>query len=162
MYKVGIITTSDKGARGEREDKSARVIREIVESEGWEVVNYQVIPDDFSIIKETLIQFSDQEKLNLVFTTGGTGMAPRDNTPEATKTIIEREVPGLPEVMRAESLKITPRAMLSRAVSGIRHQTLIINLPGSPKGVQECLEVIMQALPHGMELLLGRGGDCAR
>jgi len=162
MYSVGILTMSDKGARGEREDKSAEVIRKIVCDAGWSLKVYQVIPDDLENIKETLIRYCDQEKLDLVLTTGGTGLGPRDNTPEATKAVTEREVPGLAEAMRMESLKKTPRAMLSRAVAGIRYRTLIINLPGSPKGVKECLEAIMPALPHGLEIMTGRGGECAR
>jgi len=162
VYRVGILTLSDKGARGEREDKSAGVIRDIISRMQWEVAAYQVIPDDLEIIKETLIHYCDQEKLDLVLTTGGTGLGPRDNTPEATRAVIEREVPGLAEVMRLESLKKTSRAMLSRAVAGIRHRTLIVNLPGSPKGAQECLEAIMPALPHGLEIMTGRGGECAR
>lgn len=162
MYRVGIVTMSDKGSRGEREDKSAPAIREIVERMQWEVAAYRVIPDDLETIKETLIEYCDREKLDLVLTTGGTGLGPRDNTPEATLAVIEREVPGLAEVMRLESLKKTPRAMLSRAVAGIRHRTLIINLPGSPKGAKECLEAIMPALPHGLEIMTGRGGECAR
>lgn len=160
MWRVGIITASDKGSRGEREDKSAQVIREMVVSIGGEVVSYHIIPDDLNVLKETLITMVDRDKLDLILTTGGTGFGPRDNTPEATRAIIEREVPGIPEVMRLESLKETPRAMLSRAVAGIRHRTLIINLPGSPKGVRECLEAVLPALSHGLEILSGRGGEC--
>lgn len=162
MYKVGIITMSDKGSRGEREDKSAGVIKEITGQMGWETVVYRIVPDDMDIIQEELINCCDQERLDLVLTTGGTGLSPRDNTPEATRAVIEREVPGIAEAMRAESMKKTSRAMLSRAVAGIRHRTLIINLPGSPKAVKECLEAILPALPHGLEILTGRGGECAR
>ncbi|MTI84905.1 MAG: molybdopterin adenylyltransferase [Firmicutes bacterium] len=162
MYRVGIITMSDKGSRGEREDKSAGAIREVIGSQGWEVTSYRIIPDDLDTIQETLINYCDQECLDLVLTTGGTGLGPRDNTPEATLGVIERVVPGIAEVMRMESLQKTSRAMLSRAVAGIRHRTLIINLPGSPKAVKECLEAIMPALPHGLEILTGRGGECAR
>ncbi len=162
MYRVGIITMSDKGSRGEREDKSAGAIREVIGSQGWKVTSYRIIPDDLDTIQETLISFCDQESLDLVLTTGGTGLGPRDNTPEATLGVIERVVPGIAEVMRMESLQKTSRAMLSRAVAGIRHRTLIINLPGSPKAVKECLEAIMHALPHGLEILTGRGGECAR
>jgi len=162
LYNVGIITMSDKGSRGEREDKSAGAIREVIGSQGWKVTSYRIIPDDLDTIQETLINYCDQECLDLVLTTGGTGLGPRDNTPEATLGVIERVVPGIAEVMRMQSLQKTSRAMLSRAVAGIRHRTLIINLPGSPKAVKECLEAIMPALPHGLEILTGRGGECAR
>lgn len=160
MFKIGIITLSDKGAQGEREDLSAGVIKEMVAGLG-DVVAYLIIPDDRELIKETLIQFADVDKLDLVLTTGGTGLGPRDNTPEATQAVIHRRVPGLVEAMRMESLKKTSRAMLSRAEAGVRRQTLIVNLPGSPKGVRECLEVILPALPHGLEILTGKAGDCA-
>ncbi|HHW44465.1 MAG TPA: molybdopterin adenylyltransferase [Desulfotomaculum sp.] len=162
MWRVGILTASDRGSRGEREDKSADVIREMVAAIDGEVVAYRLVPDDLEVLKENLITMVDRDRLDLVLTTGGTGFSPRDNTPEATRAVIEREVPGIPEAMRAESMKKTPRAMLSRAVAGIRHRTLIINLPGSPKGVRECLEVILPALPHGLEILTGRGGECGR
>ncbi|MBF7084045.1 MogA/MoaB family molybdenum cofactor biosynthesis protein [Desulfallas sp. Bu1-1] len=160
MFKVAIVTMSDKGARGEREDRSAGVIRELVEQQGWVVADYRVIPDDFDIIKETLIDLVDHGRHDLVLTTGGTGLSPRDNTPEATLAVIQREVPGLGEAMRLESMKKTNRAMLSRAVAGIRNRTLIVNLPGSPRGARECLEVILPALPHGLEILTGRAGEC--
>lgn len=160
MFKIGIITLSDKGARGEREDLSADVIREMIAGLG-EVVAYTIIPDDRELIKETLIQYADVEKMDLVLTTGGTGLGPRDNTPEATLAVIQRRVPGLVEAMRMESLKKTSRAMLSRAEAGVRRQTLIVNLPGSPKGVRECLKVILPALPHGLEILTGKTGECA-
>lgn len=162
MYKVGIVTASDKGSRGEREDKSAQVIKEMVSAIGFEVVDYMVIPDDSDVIMETLVRLCDQEKLDLVLTTGGTGFSPRDNTPEATRAVIDREVPGIPEAMRYESMKKTNRAMLSRAVAGIRHGTLIINMPGSPRAVQECLEVVLPVLPHALEILTGKGGECGR
>lgn len=160
MYRVGILTASDKGAAGQREDLSAAAIREMISRLGWRVEVYRVVPDDLDDISSALIDMVDREKLDLVLTTGGTGFSPRDNTPEATKSVIEREVPGIPEVMRAVSLKKTPRAMLSRAAAGIRKRTLIINLPGSQKAVRECLEAILDTLPHGLEILTGRSGEC--
>lgn len=159
MYKIGIITVSDKGSRGERVDESGPAIRAMVGELG-EVVSYKIVPDDIDILKETMVNMSDREKLELILTTGGTGLSQRDNTPEATLAVIEREVPGLPEAMRAESLKKTNHAMLTRAVAGVRKNTLIINLPGSVKGVRECLEVILPALPHALDILTGRGGEC--
>lgn len=161
MYRAGIVTISDKGFAGEREDKSALVIREMLGSIAATVVAYKIVPDEPDRIKEALISLVDEEKVDLILTTGGTGFSPRDNTPEATKSVIEREVPGIPEAIRWEGVKKTPRAILSRAVAGIRHQTLIINLPGSPKGVRESLEAIMPALPHGLEVLTGRSDECA-
>lgn len=160
MIRVGVITLSDKGSRGEREDKSGEVISEMIGQLGGKVEYYKIIPDDLDVIKNELIHCCDELKLNLVLTTGGTGFGPRDNTPEATKAVITREVPGIPEAMRMVSLTKTPKAMLSRAVSGIRNSSLIINLPGSPKGVRECLEVVLPVLPHGLEILLGQGGEC--
>ncbi|MEW6662346.1 MAG: MogA/MoaB family molybdenum cofactor biosynthesis protein [Bacillota bacterium] len=161
-FKVGIITASDKGARGEREDLSAGVIKEMIASVGGMVEAYQVVPDEREMLKDIMVQFADNLKLDLVLTTGGTGFSPRDITPEATREVVDRLVPGLPEVMRHEGLKHTPQAMLSRAVAGIRGQTLIINLPGSPKGVRECLQAILLALPHGIAILKGTAGECAR
>jgi len=162
MFSVGIITASDKGAKGERQDLSGQVIRELVEDAGGKVAQYIVIPDEFKLIKETLIDYSDAKKLDLILTTGGTGLGPRDNTPDATLEVIEKQVPGIAEVMRMESLKKTNRAMLSRAVAGIRNKSLIINLPGSPKAVQECLEIILPAIPHGIAIMKGETGECGR
>lgn len=162
MYTVGIITASDKGSRGEREDKSGVVIREIMEAKGYEVKCYRIIADEQHLLEEAMIQMADQDKVNLILTTGGTGFSLRDRTPEATITVCDRMAPGIPEAMRAYSLQITNRAMLSRAVAGIRNQTLIVNMPGSPKAVKESLECILEPLFHGIAILLGDTGECAR
>lgn len=162
MYKVGVLTLSDKGSKGEREDLSGQIIKELVGQIQGQVAVYEVIPDDKELIKNKLISWSDELRLNLILTTGGTGLSPRDFTPNATLEVIEYEVPGIAETMRSESMKKTSRAMLSRAVAGVRGRTLIINLPGSPKGVRECLEVILEALPHGLDVLQGQVEDCAR
>ncbi len=159
--RVAILTMSDKGASGERVDTSGPEIRSIVEAEGATVMYYEVIPDEQYEIEERLVRLVDFEDADLVLTTGGTGFSPRDVTPEATLAVIERNVPGFVEAIRHASLKITPHAMLSRAVSGIRAQTLIINLPGSPKAVRESLQVIMPALPHGLQILKCQTGECA-
>ncbi len=154
--KLGILTLSDRSARGERADASGPVIREFAVARwGAVIVRAQIIPDDFNLIRDTLIEWCDQLHLEVIFTTGGTGFAPRDVTPEATRAVIERDAPGLAEAMRAASLMVTPHAMLSRAVCGLRGRTLIINLPGSPKAVQENLETIAPALPHAVQLLRG-------
>jgi len=160
--KVGILTASDKGSRGERTDETVKVISDIIRQAGGEVTDYVMVPDERSLISANLIRMSDQLQLDLVLTTGGTGFSPRDVTPEATLDVIERQVPGIPEAMRLKSLEITPRAMLSRAMAGIRGKTLIINLPGSPKGAAECLDVILPVLGHALEILRGDSGDCAR
>lgn len=162
MYKVGIITASDKASAGERMDQSAGVIEEYMNTMGWSVVSYKVVPDEFEVLRQELAEAADGIKLDLILTTGGTGFGPRDITPEATSAVIERPVPGIPEAMRLGSLKKTPRAMLSRATAGIRGCTLIVNLPGSPRAVRECLDIIVPALAHGLEILSGRGGECAR
>ncbi|MTI80270.1 MAG: MogA/MoaB family molybdenum cofactor biosynthesis protein [Firmicutes bacterium] len=158
--KVGILTMSDKGSRGEREDKSSEEIIEKIKQIQGQVEYYKIIPDDFDVIKEELFYCCDMLELDLVLTTGGTGFSPRDNTPEATMAVVQKQVPGIPEAMRMKSFSKTPKAMLSRAVAGIRGDTLIINLPGSPKGVRECLEVVLPVLPHGIDILTGRGGEC--
>ena len=161
MYRIGIITASDKGSRGEREDASGRLIATMLQELG-EIRSYQVVPDDAEQISREMIVMADQLGLDLILTTGGTGLGPRDVTPEATLAVVDRQVPGIAEAMRAKSLEITSRAMLSRAVAGMRNKTLIINLPGSPKGVKECLEVILPALEHGLAIMKGEASECAR
>ena len=160
MFTVGILTVSDKGSRGERENKSGEAIREILSGTGVRVAEYDIVPDEKDLISERLVKWADEGNLDVVITTGGTGLTPRDVTPEATLAVIDRFVPGFAEAMRAESLKKTPRAMLSRAVVGTRGKCLIINLPGSPKAVRECLQVILPALPHAVETLKGQAGEC--
>ncbi|MEQ8155544.1 MAG: MogA/MoaB family molybdenum cofactor biosynthesis protein [Clostridiaceae bacterium] len=162
MYSVGIITASDKGSAGERIDKSGETIREIVENAGYEVKKYIMLPDEKEKLKKEMKHMADDLEINLVLTTGGTGFSVRDITPEATKEVIERETPGISEAIRQYSMGVTKRAMLSRAVSGIRGKTLIINLPGSPKAVRESLEYIITELEHGLKILNGHEGECAR
>jgi molybdopterin adenylyltransferase len=161
--RIGIMTISDRAYSGEYEDQSGPLIREVVESRlpGGQVHLEAVVPDDFQLIKNALAKWCDDAQMDLILTTGGTGFAPRDVTPEATKAVIEREAPGLAEAMRAASLRLTPHAMLSRAVTGMRRYTLIVNLPGSPKAVQENLEVILPALPHAVALLQEAKGQTA-
>lgn len=161
MFKAAIITASDKGYKGLREDLSGPCIKKILEEANYEVVSIDVLPDERNLIADKLIELSDK-KIPLIFTTGGTGFSSRDNTPEATRDIIEKETPGISEAIRAYSLKITPRAMLSRATSGIRKQSLIINLPGSPKAVKECLDYILPTLDHGLKIMLNLDSECAR
>lgn len=162
MIRVGILTISDKGSRGEREDLSGGAIKELVKKINGEVEYYQIIPDEKNIIQEELIKAVDKLHLDLILTTGGTGLGKRDVTPEATLAIIEKEVPGISEIIRSESFKKTNRAILSRGVAGVRKESLIINLPGSPKGVRESLEIILDALPHGIEILKGQATECGR
>jgi molybdopterin adenylyltransferase len=157
--RTGILTVSDRGYRGEYRDLSGPVIRELVEQLGAAVEQEAIVPDERDAIAATLSSWADDLGLDLVLTTGGTGFAPRDVTPEATRDVIDREAPGLAEAMRAASLRITPHAMLSRAVAGIRGATLIVNLPGSPRAVRENLETILPALPHAIELLQGLKGS---
>jgi molybdopterin adenylyltransferase len=160
MFTAGILTISDKGSRGERHDKSGEAIREILSKMDARVVNYDIVPDEKELIVEKLVRWADRDNMDVVITTGGTGLTPRDVTPEATMAVVDRIVPGFAEAMRAESLKKTPHAMLSRAVVGTRGKCLIVNLPGSPKAVRECLAVILPALPHAMETLRGQAGEC--
>lgn len=162
MFRVGIIVASDKGARGERVDQSGEVIKEIMTKEGYKVIEKVIVPDDLKSLEDVMKKWSDANYIDLLLTTGGTGFSMRDNTPEATRNIVDKLVPGFSEVMRAESLKITPRAMLSRGVSGIRNFTLIINMPGSPKAVEESLGFILPALDHGLKILVGEAAECAR
>lgn len=162
MYTAGIITLSDKGAAGDREDVSGSAIREILEGAGYEVVSYKLLADEGQDLKRELIRLCDEVKCSLVLTTGGTGFSPRDVTPEATMAVADRNAPGIAEAMRAYSMSVTKRAMLSRGVSVIRKSTLIVNLPGSPKAVWESLEFLLDTLPHGLDILSGTGGECAR
>ncbi len=162
MKRVVVITASDKGYKGEREDLSGPAVKEIVEAAGYQVVSMDVLPDDRGLLSARMAEIADQGLAELILTTGGTGFSQRDVTPEATEDVIERRVPGIPEAMRAFSLTITKRAILSRATAGIRKRTLIINLPGSPKAVRESLEVIIEALGHGIEILTGDAGECGR
>ena len=160
-YTVGIITLSDKGSKGQREDKSGPAIREVLEADGrFEVIEKLLLSDDREELEKELIRLCDEKKLNLILTTGGTGLSPRDNAPEATLAVADRTVPGIAEYMRARSFEITPKAMLSRGVAVMRGQSLIINLPGSPKAVRENLEFIMPALGHGIDIMLGLDGEC--
>lgn len=160
--RVAIITLSDSGYAGQREDKSGPVIREMVEAAGYEVVHTALLPDGLEPLSSELKRLCDNDLADLILTTGGTGFSPTDVTPEATMAVVERPAPGIAEAMRYRSLQITPRAMLSRAAAGIRKQTLIVNLPGSPKAVTECLEYILPSLAHGLEILRGLTGNCAR
>ena len=162
MKRVAVITSSDKGYRGEREDLSGPAVKEIMKAAGYEVVSVDVLPDDRGMLGSRMAEIADLGLAELILTTGGTGFSQRDVTPEATEDVIERRVPGIPEAMRAFSLTITKRAMLSRATAGIRKGTLIVNLPGSPKAVRECLEVIIEPLGHGIEILTGDAGECGR
>ena len=160
-WRVGILTLSDKGSRGEREDLSGTAIRDLLSPEVYAVDAYEVIPDERDTIVSTLVRWIDEGGLDLVLTTGGTGVSPRDVTPEATRSVIERELPGFAEAMRWASLQKTPHAVISRAVAGIRRRSLIVNLPGSPRAVRENLSVILPALPHALEKIQGDPSDCA-
>lgn len=160
-WKAAVVTLSDSGYKGERKDRSGPLLCDILTEKGYIIEKKILLPDEKQKITDCLCRLCDEDKIDIVFTTGGTGFSPRDCTPEATMEIAERNVPGIAEVMRLSSLKITPRAMLSRGVSVIRGQTLIINLPGSPKAVRENLEAVLPALDHGLAILTGRDGECA-
>jgi molybdenum cofactor synthesis domain-containing protein len=151
--RVGILTVSDRSSRGEREDASGPALAALVQAEGWSVTQQALLPDEKSVIQDLLASWADSAEFDIILTTGGTGFAPRDITPEATRAVMEREAPGLAEAMRTASLKVTPHAMLSRIVTGIRKRTLILNLPGSPKGAVENLQVVIPVLPHAIQLL---------
>ena len=161
-YQAAVITLSDKGSRGERKDESGPVVAEALRQRGYDVVEELLLPDGMEPLKKELMRLADQRQLDLILTTGGTGFGPRDMTPEGTLAVATRQAPGIAEAMRAASLAVTKRSMLSRAVSVIRGKTLIVNLPGSPKACRECMDVFLDTIPHGLDLLRGDGGDCAR
>lgn len=161
MYTAAVLTVSDRGAAGRRPDMAGPLVASLLEKAGYRIAETAIVPDEMPDIQNALIDFADRKKIALVITTGGTGFAPRDVTPEATLAVCQRITPGIPEAMRAASLRITPRAMLSRAAAGIRGGTLIVNLPGSPKAAKENLEAVLPALEHGLKMLLGGTADCA-
>ncbi len=160
--KAGVLSISDRGARGEREDLSGKILQERLRSAGFEVSCYRVIPDSYEEILALLVDWSDREGLDLILTTGGTGLSPRDVTPEATRAAVEKEIPGLAEVLRFHGSKYTPMAVLSRGIAGIRGRTLIINLPGSPRAVEEAWEVLSPVLKHAIEKIQGSEEECGR
>lgn len=162
MFRLGIITASDKGSVGQREDLSGALIKELFEAYEYELVAYEVLADERSIISEKLIDYADNQLIDIIVTTGGTGFSPRDFTPEATEDVIHRRVPGIAEAMRSHSLTITPKAMFGRGIAGIRNQTLIINLPGSPKAVREHLTYLLPHLKHALDVLIGQGTECGQ
>jgi molybdenum cofactor synthesis domain-containing protein len=162
MFKVVVLTISDRGSKGERKDSSGPLIHEMIKELPAEVVLYEIIPDERGMIAESLKKSADQLKADLILTTGGTGLSPRDVTPDATLEVIDKQVPGFSEAMRAESLKKTPHAMISRAIAGIRGSSLIVNLPGSPKSVRENLSIILPALPHALSKLKGDPSECGQ
>ena len=153
MFTFGVLTSSDSGARGQRDDTSGRRIRELLVAAGFGFQQYELVPDEQSIVEDRLRSWADRENLHLIVTTGATGLTARDVMPEATRAVIDREVPGMAEAMRVQTLHHTPLAMISRAVVGVRGRTLIVNLPGSPKAVQQCLDVVLPVLPHALEML---------
>lgn len=155
MFNLGILTISTKGYAGQREDKSGMVIKDVLAAVEGRVVNYEIVPDDFKMISSKLAEWADEGTIDVLVTTGGTGLSDTDVTPEATLSVVDRVVPGLAEAMRAETFKTTPMAILSRATVGLRKKCLIINLPGSPKAVRECLEVISPTIPHAVDIIKG-------
>ncbi|MGB2813846.1 MAG: molybdopterin adenylyltransferase [Dehalococcoidales bacterium] len=155
MLTIGILTISDKGARGQRYDESGQTIRDIFSDLGGDIVSYEIVPDEMDVICQKLAEWADNKETDVIITTGGTGLGERDVTPEATIAVVDRVVPGLAEAMRAGSLSKTPMAMLSRATAGVRGKCLIINLPGSPRAVRECLEVVLPAIPHAVDIIKG-------
>ncbi len=161
-FRAGVITASDKGSRGEREDLSGPAVCELLAGNGYEVMRTVILPDDEELLYQEMVRFCDEDKVDVLFTTGGTGLSPRDCTPEAAMRAATKNVPGIAEAIRQYSLNITPRAMLSRAVSVMRGQTLIINLPGSVKAVKESLSYILPTLAHGIEIMRGDAGECGR
>ncbi len=162
QFKVAVITVSDKGYRGQREDRSGKYIIEYFKKKGWQIAHYSIVPDNKEMISAELKKISDTQKANLVLTTGGTGFSPTDLTPEATEEVVEKKVPGFSEIIRMEGQKKTPRAILSRGISGIRAGTLIINLPGSIKGVKDSLDLIYRPIPHGLDILTGKSTECGQ
>ena len=162
MYQSAVLTISDRSFRGERPDEGGPLVAQLLIAAGFDVVHTEILPDEQGAIEAALLRLADSGELQLIITTGGTGFSPRDVTPEATLAVCDRLTPGIPEAMRHASLRVTSRAMLSRAQAGIRKGTLIINLPGSPKAARENLEAVLPALPHGLEMLSGRPADCAK
>ena len=158
--RTGIIIVSDKGTKGERIDQSGPAIRQTLKNQIFTVAGYQIVPDEKKTIQRAILQFADDQKCDLIITSGGTGISQRDITPEATKELVDRLLPGFAEAMRMHSLTFTPHAMISRAICGTRQESLIINLPGSPKGAKECLEVVLPAIPHAIAKLKGDQSDC--
>ena len=155
MLNAGILTISDKGSKGQRRDESGKAIRESLSSLDSRIVKYEIVPDEADVIADKLAQWADRGDIDIILTTGGTGLGERDTTPEATLSIVDKVVPGFTEAMRAETFKATPHAILSRAVAGVRGKCLIINLPGSPRAVRECLEVVLPTIPHAVEIIKG-------
>ena len=162
MITVAIIVASDTRSKGINKDEVIPTIKDFINKQGWRFIDSAIVPDNISLLKEKMIYYSDEAKVDLILTSGGTGFSKRDVTPEATKEVIEREAPGYAEAMRMKTFDITPLSILSRAIAGIRGNTLIINLPGNPKGAIECLEVIKEAIPHGIEIIQGRLGNDGR
>ncbi len=160
-FEVGILTISDKGSRGLRKDETGELIAHILDKQGFNVAIKKIVPDELQIIVDTLVEWTDKERLALIVTSGGTGLSPTDITPQAMEKVIDYQVPGMAEAMRAASLKKTAHAMISRAMVGVRHTSLIINLPGSPGGAGDNLSTVLPALPHALSKLLGDTSDCA-